>query len=73
MGPNTLDNIRIKYVTADFSEGMATIKDFIKLSPRKLESTNRKLLFAARSLYKLNDCDPPLYKSFPDKPDRPLT
>ena len=71
--PNTLDNVRIKYVTADFSEGMTTIKDFIKLNPESLDSTSRELLSVVRCLYELNDCEPPLYKSFPDRPDRPLT
>ena len=69
---NTLDNVKIKYVTADFDEEMSAIKDFITLDPESLDSTNRELLSAVKCLYKLNQRETPLYKSFPDRPDTPL-
>ena len=71
--PNTLDNIKVDYFDVHGEKRTTTYKEFIKLDPKTLEHSNLELLKVMQELYALNDREPPLYKSFPDKPDKPLT
>ena len=70
---NTLDNVRVRYITTDLKEKTVAVKDFVKLNQKDLDLCNYELLSAFKTLYELNDRKPPLFKSFPNRPDAPLT
>lgn len=71
--PNTLDNINVDYLDVDGKRITTTYKEFIELDPKTLEPSNLELFKVMNELHALNDRIPPLYKSFPDKKDKPLT
>ena len=70
---NTLDNVLIKYSDNDGVLRTVTYKAFVEQDPKQLSKNDQKVFPAISELYQLNNREPPLYHSFEDVPQKPLT
>ena len=65
---NTLDNVLVEH----HKLGVIKFKEFLNIEPKKLSKKEYTLQKVMARLYHLNERIPPLFYTFPERPNKPL-